>query len=96
MLHAERNRPSLRPRTAARRAPPPRLAYRAREVAQMLGVNDRTVWTWLREGRLTRLKVGGATFIAADQVLGLLGRAQPEPPPADGEDVDRMAREMLR
>ena len=89
-------RPPLRPRTAARRDPPDRLAYRAREVAEMLGVNERTVWTWLREGRLTRLKVGGATFVAADQVLDLLGRLVPEPAPPGDPDVDRMARDMLR
>ena len=96
MPAATPHRPPLRPRTAARRAPPDRLAYRAREVAEMLGVNERTVRTWLREGRLTRLKVGGATFVAADQVQALLGRSAPEPAPPGDPDVDRMAREMLR
>ena len=57
----------------------------------MLGMAERTVWRWLREGRLGRVKVGGATLIPADEVERLI---HCESPAAD-TDVDLLAREML-
>ncbi len=57
----------------------------------MLGIHERTVWRWLREGRLERVKVGGATLIPADEVERLI---RCESAAADPE-VDRTAREML-
>ncbi len=83
-----RPRPSsapVRPETPLRR-PPDRLVYRVREVAEILGMAERTVWRWLREG-----KVGGATLIPADEVERLI---RCESTTAD-PDVDRVAREML-
>ena len=67
------------------------MAYRVREVAEILGMAERTVWRWLREGRLKRVKVGGATLIPSDEVERLSRR---ESTTAD-TDVDRVAREML-
>ncbi len=80
----------VRPETPLRR-PPDRLVYRVREVAEILGMAERTVWRWLREGRLKRVKVGGATLIPSDEVERLIRR---ESTTAD-TDVDRVAREML-
>ena len=73
------------------RRQPERLTYRVREVAEMLGIHERTAWRWLREGRLKRVKVGGATLIPADEVGR---RIRPQSSAADPE-VDRTAREML-
>ncbi len=80
----------MRPETPLRR-PPDRLVYRVREVAEILGMAERTVWRWLREGRLKRVKVGGATLIPADEV-GRLIRCESS---AADPEVDRTAREML-
>lgn len=66
-----------------------------REIAQMLGVHDRTVWQWIRTGRLKPVKVGGATLVPVDQVTGLLRSAEPAAPAAGDAKIDRMAREML-
>ncbi len=42
------------------------------------------------------MKVGGATLIPADQVMGLLRSAEPAAPPASDPEIDHLAREMLR
>ncbi len=81
----------MKPGTALRQQPVERLTYRVPEVAEKLGIHERTVWRWLREGRLKRVKVGGATLIPADQVERLI---RSETTAADSE-VDRTAREML-
>ncbi len=80
----------VRPETPPR-CQPERLTYRVREVAEILGIAERTVWRWLREGRLKRVKVGGATLIPADEVERLI-RCEST---AANPDVDRTAREML-
>ncbi len=91
-----RRAPPLRPRTARRRQGVERLAYRARDLAEALGVHERTVWRWLAEGRLEPVKVGGATLIPADQVERLVPGAAPQPLRASDPEVDRVARAMLR
>ncbi len=91
-----RRAPPLRPRTARRRHQAERLAYRARELAEALGVHERTVWRWIAEGRLAPVKVGGATLIPADQVAQRVPGAAPQPSRASDPEVDRVAREMLR
>ena len=91
-----RRAPPLRPRTARRRQGVERLAYRARELAEALGVHERTVWRWIAEGRLTPVKVGGATLIPADQVAQRVHGAAPQPSRASDPEVDRVARAMLR
>jgi len=93
-------RPHLRPprrgKAMFHREQPQRLTYRVREVAQMLGVHERTVWKWIRMGLLRPVKVGGATLIPADQLTGLIRAAEPATPPPGDANIDRLAREMLR
>ncbi len=88
--------PPLRPRTAQRRQGVERLAYRARELAEALGVHERTIWRWIAEGRLEPVKVGGATLIPADQVAQRVHGAAPQPSRASDPEVDRVARAILR
>ncbi len=86
----------MRPGTALRRQPVERVTYRVREVAEMLGIHERTAWRWLREGRMRSVKVGGATLVPAAEVARLI---HPVPAPtatAPDPEVDRVAREMLR
>ncbi len=86
----------MRPGTALRRQLVERVTYRVREVAEMLGIHERTVWRWLREGRMRSVKVGGATLVPAAEVARLI---HPVPAPtatAPDPEVDRVAREMLR
>ncbi len=86
----------MRPGTALRRQPTERLTYRVREVAEMLGIHERTAWRWLREGRLKRVKVGGTTLVRADQLARLIRPTASQPATAPDPEVDRVAREMLR
>ena len=86
----------MRPGTALRRQPTERLTYRVREVAEMLGIHERTAWRWLREGRLKRVKVGGTTLVQADQLARLIRPIASQPATAPDPEVDRVAREMLR
>lgn len=39
-------------------APPPRLAYRVREVAELTGVNEQTLRNLIDSGEVPRLRVG--------------------------------------
>jgi excisionase family DNA binding protein len=45
-----------------------RRAYRPDELALALGVGRSTVWKWIQEGRLTRIKVGRVTLIPMESV----------------------------
>ena len=86
----------MRPGTALRRQPTERLTYRVREVAEMLGIHERTAWRWLREGRLKRVKVGGTTLVPAGEVARLIRPTASQSATAPDLEVDRVAREMLR
>ncbi len=86
----------MRAGTALRRQPVERLTYRVREVAEMLGIHERTAWRWLREGRIRRVKVGGATLVPAVEVARLIRPTASQPATAPDPEVDRGAREMLR
>ena len=86
----------MRPAAAPLPAPSGRLTYRVREVAEMLGIHERTAWHWLREGRLKRVKVGGTTLVPADEVARLIRTTPTKPASAPDPEVDRVAREMLR
>ena len=35
-----------------------RIAYRVREVADMLGTTSKTIYNWIREGRIEAVKLG--------------------------------------
>lgn len=55
-------------------APPPRLTYSVAEAAQALGVGQVLVFQLLKEGRLTRLKVGRRTLVSAAELDAFLAR----------------------
>ncbi len=86
----------MKPGTALRQQPVERLTYRVPEVAEMLGIHERTVWRLLREGRLSRVKVGGARLVPADELERLIRPVAAQPATAPDAEVDRVAREMLR
>ena len=48
-----------------------RKAYSVAEVAQALGKSQSTIWKWLKEGVLTRHRLGGSTLIPAEEVDAL-------------------------
>ena len=86
----------MRPGTALRRQPTERLTYRVREVAEMLGIHERTAGRGLRVGRPTGVMVGGTTGAPADPRARLIPPTASPPATAPDPEVDRVAREMLR
>ncbi len=86
----------MKPGTALRQQPAERLTYRVPEVAEKLGIHERTVWRWLREGRLNGVKVGGARLVPADELERLIRPVAAQPATAPDPEIDRVAREMLR
>jgi excisionase family DNA binding protein len=62
--------PSLRRRRPRKPSPPPpppappeRPNLSVPEAAAVLGCSESTVWNWLREGKLERVRIGGMTRI---------------------------------
>jgi excisionase family DNA binding protein len=49
---------------------------RAREVAELLGVSERTVRRWIAEGTLPSTRIGGARLLAKADLERLLGDDQ--------------------
>lgn len=49
---------------------------RAAEVADICGVRRNTVYRWIKRGILTRVKIGGATFILAEELREYLRGAK--------------------
>ena len=47
---------------------------RAGEIAELLGVNVRTVRRWIADGTLPSVKIGGARLVLEHHLLMLLGR----------------------
>ena len=66
---------------AAREGTPPksirpddsRMAYSMREVADALGVSERSVWTLCNTGKIRSIKLGRLVRIPSDAVAELLG-----------------------
>ena len=54
-------------------ASPLRPVLSAKEAADLLGVSRSHVFRFLRDGTLTRIKVGGRTLIRRAEVEGLIG-----------------------
>ena len=48
-----------------------RKAYSVAEVAQMFGKSQSTIWKWLKDGVLSRHRLGGSTLIPAEEVDAL-------------------------
>jgi len=49
-------------------APVPRLALRRAEMAEAIGVSDRTLWEWTRAGVVPHLRVGGVVLYPVDAI----------------------------
>jgi excisionase family DNA binding protein len=49
-----------------------RLAYSMQEVADLYGVSDRTVYTWIKTGKLRAIKVNRLVRIPREAVAELL------------------------
>jgi len=47
--------------------------YRAREIADQLGVTVRTVRRWIADGTLPSIRIGGARFVAKADLGRLVG-----------------------
>lgn len=45
-----------------------RVAYRPKEVAELLGVTERTVRAWIRKGEIGSYKIGKLWFVPADEL----------------------------
>ena len=45
---------------------------RARQIAELLGVNVRTVRRWIADGTISSVKIGGARLVAETDLLRLL------------------------
>ncbi len=54
-------------------ASPLRPVLSAKEAADLLGVSRSHIFRFLRDGTLTRIKVGGRTLIRRAEVEGLIG-----------------------
>jgi excisionase family DNA binding protein len=54
-----------------------RLTLTVNEAAALLGVSRPTVYTLMRQGRLTQIKLGRRTFIGRKQVVALVDGAAP-------------------
>ena len=67
---------------------------RPAEVAALLGLNRNTIYRWLRQGTLTRIRIGGSTFVNGQELLDRLAVVR-ERPAVDPELRSR-ARALLR
>ena len=67
---------------------------RPAEVAGMLGLHRNTVYKWMRRGLLTRVRLGGATFVSARELVERLDRDEVVDRCAS-PDVRRRAQRML-
>lgn len=47
--------------------------YRAREIAAVLSVTERTVRRWIADGILPSIRIGGARVVAKEDLERLLG-----------------------
>lgn len=65
------------------------LVLRPAEVASLLGLHRNTMYKWLRQGILTRIRLGGATWINGRELLDRLAGGCDEQPRAR---PDRSAR----
>lgn len=51
---------------------PDPLAYGVKDAARAMSVSEWTVWAWIRESKITAVKLGGRTVIARSELLRLL------------------------
>ncbi len=67
---------------------------RPADVAEVLGINRNTVYKWLRRGILTRVRIGGSTFVSGHELLRVIEGAGERAPVAD-PGLRRRARALL-
>ena len=46
--------------------------YQVKDVAKLLEVSERTVWNWIRSGRLESVKIGGVVRVTREQINKVL------------------------
>ena len=70
-----------------------------REAAEMIGVSQKTVYRWIKDGRVPSYRLGGQHFLERSEVNDLVIREGLRPLPEvasdDGQDEDISLREML-
>jgi excisionase family DNA binding protein len=54
-----------------------RLLYPVAEAAELLGVHRTTLYTRHREGLIALVRVGGRTYVAADEIERYIAAAEP-------------------
>lgn len=50
------------------------LSLRPREAAEAIGVSERTLWTWTKEGIVPHVKIGGTVLYPIAELRGWLSR----------------------
>jgi PTS system nitrogen regulatory IIA component len=70
-----------------------------REAAELIGVSQKTVYRWIKDGRVPSYRLGGQHFLERSEVNDLVIREGLRPlvdaGPEDGQDEDISLREML-
>ena len=64
-----------------------RTFLRPRQIAEMLGVTERTVRRWIADGTLTSVKLGGARLVSRSTLEQRLGAPIDLPEEGDGEEM---------
>lgn len=59
-------------------SPPKRLLYPVPEVAILLGVGDRTVWSYVDSGELRSVKLGRRRLVPVDAITQFLAKLNVE------------------
>jgi len=63
------------------------------EAAEMLRLSRYTLNNWMSQGRIQRLKVGGRTFLAREEIEGMLNRTL-QGKKGVGEKTERRSKEL--
>jgi nitrogen PTS system EIIA component len=70
-----------------------------REAAELIGVSQKTIYRWIKDGRMPSYRLGGQHFLERSEVNDLVIREGlrplPEATPEEGQDEDISLREML-
>ena len=63
------------------------------EAAEILRLSRYTLNNWMSQGRIQRLKVGGRTFLAREEIEGMLNRTL-QGKKGIGEKAERRSKEL--